>query len=57
MGGGIFKTSLEKYDYGPSVRAEVNTPLITTEATQRQAIVQKAPYYLLVSVVHENPTD
>lgn len=53
----MFKTSLEKYDYGPSVRTEVNTPLITTEATQRRAIVQKAPCYLLVSVVHQNPTD
>lgn len=33
----MFKTSLEKYDYGPSARAEVNMPLITMEAKQRQA--------------------
>lgn len=35
----MFKTSLEKYDYGLSVRAEVDTPLVTTEAGERQVIV------------------
>lgn len=31
--------------------------MTTTEATQRQVIVQKAQYYLLVSVVPQNPTE
>lgn len=40
----MVKTSLEKQDHGPSVRAKVNMPLITTEAAQRQAIIQQAQY-------------
>ena len=50
------KTPLQKEDSGPSVRAKVNMPLMTAEATQRQAIVQEAHYYLLLTGVHQDST-
>lgn len=31
---GMVKASLEKWDHGPSIRAKVNMPLMTTETAQ-----------------------